>query len=224
MVKKQPYLYLFLGEDPLSKDIKLKNIKEGLIEPSLEQFNLDILYARESNLRKLQERFLCLPFRAQKRLIVIKDAQALKEDQKEFILNYSRKPSHHLVVILDFTRHDPKDGFVDQLKRYAQLVRFKEFIRPDTFLLCRQINFRKADYALRTLDQLLDNGEKPEWILGGLRYATQRDVVSPPEKRRRLKAILHCDIDIKTGRLKANFALEKLVVSLCAANQSFGKA
>ncbi len=220
MVKKQPCLYLFLGEDSLSKDIKLKNIKQGLFGPLLEQFNSDILYARELTLNKLQERFLCLPFKSQNRLIVIKDAQALKEDSREFILNYSKKPSPQLIVILDFTRHDPRDEFISRLTRSAQVFRFKEFIRPDTFVLSRQINSRHADYALRTLNQLLNNGEKPEWILGGLRYATQRDVAAPLEKRRRLKAILHCDIDIKTGRLKANFALEKLVVSLCGVGQS----
>lgn len=215
MVKRIPAVYLFLGQDSLSKDVKLKNIKQEFLNPALEQFNSDILYAKELTLKKLQERFLGLPLKAQKRLIVIKDAQALKEDLQNFILKYVSRPSPQLVLVLDASHYSPKGEFINRLTRFACVCRFKEEIQPDTFVLSRQINFRKADYALRTLSRLLNNGEKPEWILGGLRYATERDAVNPLEKRRRIKLLLNCDTDIKTGRLKAVFALERLVVSLC---------
>ncbi len=216
MVNRVPSLYLFLGQDSLSKDLKLKNIKQAILGPALEPFNADILYGRELTLEKLQERFLALPLKAAKRLMVIRDAQALKEELREFILNYALKPSPGLVLILDFALTDSRSEFIQRLKRHAQVVQFKENVQPDTFLLSRLINLKKADYALRVLNQLLNNAEKPEWILGGLRYVSERDVVNPQEKRKRLKLLLHCDMEIKTGRLKPRFALEKLVVGLCS--------
>ncbi len=64
--------------------------------------------------------------------------------------------------------------------------------------------------------RLLENGERPERILGGLRYAVEKTTYHPLESKKRLKFLLNCDTDIKTGRLKAEFALERLVVALCA--------
>jgi len=215
MVKQGPAIYLFLGQDSLSKDTKLKSIKQEILKSNIEQFNLDILYARELSLKDLQERLLSFPMAAQKRIVVIRNAQALKKDLQEFILQYAKKPLAQIVLILDVSRYDLKDQFLNRIMRLSEVVRFKDNIQPDAFALARQVNLKKADYALRTLNQLLNNGEKPEWILGGLRYATERDIVHPLEKRKRLKLLLACDIDIKTGKLKPAFALEKLIVSLC---------
>lgn len=215
MVNKTPAVYLFLGQDSLAKDLKLKSIKQSLLNPGTEDFNFDVLYARDLSLKLLQERLLSIPANAAKRIVVIRAAQALKKDLQEFILGYVKKPLAHVVLILDAERYDIRDQFIGRTAKAAQLVRFKDNIEPDTFVLARQINLRKTAYALKTLNQLLDNGEKPEWILGGLRYATERDVVHLPEKKKRLKLLLSCDVDIKTGKLKPVFALEKLIISLC---------
>jgi DNA polymerase III delta subunit len=211
-------VYLFVGEDNISKDIKLNKLKQDTLPKEVEHFNLDTLYAKELTLRDLQEKLLCLPVKAKKRLIVIKYAEALREDAKEFLINYVKKPYPKIILVLDISRTQPKDEFINRILKYTHVFRFKEPIRIDTFTLSRQIDLRKPDYALKILSQLLKNGEKPERILGGLRYCWERDAHYSLEMRRRLKLLLECDIDIKTGRLKPAFALEKLVVSLCLKN------
>jgi len=65
------------------------------------------------------------------------------------------------------------------------------------------------------LAQLLKNGERPEMIMGGLRYAWEKSPLSPVDLKLKLKALLDCDIDIKTGRLQPDFALENLIIRLC---------
>ena len=221
MVKKESPTYLFIGQDSLSKDIKLKTLRQEFLKPDIEQFNLDISYARELSLKDLQEKLLCLPVRTKKRIIVIKGAGELKENIKEFIFNYVKKPYAWVILVLDINRQEPRDEFLSRISKYAQAYYFKEIIPPDTFMLVRQIDLRRPDYALRLLSQLLQNGERPERILGGLRYAWERNLSHPLEKRKRLRLILNCDIDIKTGRLKACFALEKLVVNLCCLSKAF---
>lgn len=213
-------IYLFCGQDSFSKDIKLKQLKEKFLAKDIEDFNLDILYAKELNLRVLQERILCLPIKAGKRIIIIKDAQELKEDSKEFLLNYAKASHPAILLILDVNRQDPKDEFIKRLSRCAQIFRFQENRPLDTFILSRYIDAKKTDYALRILSQLLENGEKPERILGGLRYSCQVSNFEPFKARKKLKLLLDCDIEIKTGRLKPDFALEKLVVSLCCLDKS----
>ena len=61
MVKKESSVYLFIGQDTLSKDARLKKLKEEFLSPHTQYFNLDVLYAKELDLKDLQERLLCLP-------------------------------------------------------------------------------------------------------------------------------------------------------------------
>lgn len=209
-------LYLFTGQDSFSKDIKLKSIKKEFFAKDIEDFNLDVLYAADLTLIGLQERLLCLPFKAKKRIIVIKEAQALKAEIKDFLLKYVKKLLNQqlILLILDINRQDPKDEFIKHISRYSKVLRFQESPPLNTFMLSRQIDLKRTDYALRLLSQLLQNGEKPERILGGLRYSWQKNAF-------RLKLLLNCDIDIKTGRLKPEFALERLVVHLCSLPKEF---
>jgi DNA polymerase III delta subunit len=218
-------VYLFIGQDSLSKDIKLKKIRQEFLTKQTEQFNLDILYAKELSLVGLQERLLSLPVKAKKRIIIIKGAQHLKEDVKEFILRFAKASRPEILLIIDIdssafqkTRPNLKgsqDGFINSIARYGSVFRFREEVRLDAFVLSRQIEQKKTDYSLKVLSQLLSSGEKPERILGGLRYSWQKNITNPLELKKRIRLLLNCDLDIKNGRLKPNFALEKLIVKLC---------
>jgi DNA polymerase III delta subunit len=222
MVNKATPLYLFIGQDSLAKDSKLKQLKQELLAKETEQFNVDTLYARELKLAELQEKILCLPVNAKKRLLVIKGAENLKKELKDFILRYSQRPPSQIVLVLDMDYPEARDEFIGDIVRRAQVYRFREAARLDTFSLSRQIELGKPAYALRVLNQLLENGERPERILGGLRYAWQRSSRGGVlAAKKGLKLLLNCDLDIKTGRLKPNFALEKLVLCLCGMQKSF---
>jgi DNA polymerase III delta subunit len=208
-------VYLLIGQDIAAKEIQLKKIKQEFLPPQLQDFNQDILYAQEITLKDIQERFLSIPLKSAKRIVVIKDAHSLDKESRDFLLAFSKKPNKQLILVLDFTQYDYKDEFIKEICAYARLLRFKETVNPDTFALNRQIELRKTDSALRLLNQLLKNGEAPERILGGLRYAWEKQDIQSLIGRRKLKLLLGADLEIKTGRLRPAFALEKLVISLC---------
>lgn len=215
MVVNAHMLYLFQGPDSPSKDSQLKAIRKEFLPKDTEQFNLDILYARDLNLSSLQEKCLTLAVNSKYRLIIIKDAQNLKNDVKEFLLSYAKNPYNHILLILDVNKPDKKDEFLSKLSRFAKVFQFKEEQRVDGFNLNRQIMLKRADNALKILNQLLQNGEKPERLLGALRYAWEHESAGIREKRMAFSLLLKCDSQIKTGQLKPTFAIEKLVVSLC---------
>ena len=208
-------VYLFIGDDVLSKDAQLKKIRQEFLARGTEQFNFDILYAKEIILKDLQETLLRLPVNNPRRIVVIKNAEHLKEESKEFLLKYAKSPYKQVILILDINRTEKKDGFINSVYRFTKAIRFKETKQLDTFFLSRQIDLNRPDLALRVLNQILKEGERPERILGGLRYAWERGIAHPVEMKRRLKLLLNCDLEIKTGKLKPGFALEKLVISLC---------
>lgn len=210
-------IYLFLGQDVSSKDIKLKAIKQEFLAKDYHQFNCDTLDARELVLPVLQEKMLTLPFKSPQRIIIIKNAAALKDNIKEYLIKYAKKPLAHLILVLDADSEDNKNEFIKGILGLCRVCWFRTYPKADTFVLGRCIQAKKAEAALKLLNQLLDNGEKPERILGGLRYTWEKE--QSVESKRRLKSLLDCDIDIKTGRLKPEFALEKLVIRLCVGSR-----
>lgn len=209
-------VYIFIGQDNPAKEIQLKKIKQEYLAKDLEQFNLDVIYSREAKLKSVQEIFLNLPVKAGKRIILVKDAGSLPKDCQEFIGRYILAPVNHIVLVMEFEHFDRKDGFLNSACRNGRVIRFKEALQDDTFSLARQIESGQIAQALGVLTRILKDGERPERILGGLRYSWEKQGGKLAESRRRLAALLQCDIDIKKGRLKPAFALEKLVISLCA--------
>jgi len=213
-------VYLLIGQDVQAREIQLSKIKQEFLPKELQDFNLDTLYAKEISLKDIQERFLAMPLKSARRIIVIKDAGCLNEACRTFLMAYALKPNKQLVLVLIFEHYDYQDDFIKGVSRSAKVIRFKEAVNPDTFVLSRQIELKNPDFALRILNQLLRNGEAPERILGGLRYAWEKQGIQGSEARRKLKLLLGCDVEIKTGRLKPAFALEKLVVGLCGFSQT----
>lgn len=215
MVAPDPCLYLLTGQDTLSKDAIIQRLKEEFLNKDTRDFNSDVFYGRDLELSGLQERLLALPVGAKKRMVVVREAQNLKDDARKFLLKYIKKPHRQVILVLDSRDSSAADKFLREFSRYARVLRFKEAARIDTFSLSRCIDSRRTAQALGVLSQLLKNGEKPEFILGGLRYAWENTLHGPVEKKKKLAYLLRCDIEIKTGRLRPDFALERLVVSLC---------
>jgi len=213
-------VYLLIGADIQAKEIQLKKIKQEFLPPDLPDFNFDTLYAKEINLKDIQERCLAIPLKSLKRILVIKDAHSLNAESRDFLVTYVQKPHKQLILVLDFPRYDYKDEFIKSISGQAKIMRFQETVNPDAFALSRQIELKKADLALRLLSQLLKNGEAPERILGSLRFAWERQNMQTRQAKKKLKLLLTCDIEIKTGRLKPAFALEKLIISLCGFTQA----
>lgn len=207
--------YLFVGEDDFSKDIKLKKIKQELFSPELEPFNFEIFYSKDLILRTLQERLLILPIKAKQRLILIKDIPHLSSDIKEFLLSFLKKPFSHVSLVLDARDIDEGKQFFNRISRLVRVINFHRSREINPFTLTDHIRYKRIRQAMRILSQLLLQGERPEMILGAIRYQLDRERLNLSERKRKLGFLLNCDIDIKRGRLKPRFALERLVIQLC---------
>ncbi len=212
MVAGDILVYVFAGEDSAAKNLRLNQLKETFLPPDTRAFNFDVFYGDDLDLHSLQERILSIPVNAPRRMIVLKNAGALPSAAKKFVSAYAPGANKSILLVADFERFDPKDAFQSSLCRAGRLIRFGEAPHTDAFILAGQLRSGRAAEALGVLHSLIESGEKPERILGGLRYSCAKW-----ENRRSaaaFKEILRCDLQIKTGRLKPLFALERLVVTL----------
>ncbi|MFA6383773.1 MAG: hypothetical protein WCY10_00215 [Candidatus Omnitrophota bacterium] len=220
MVKKDR-IYLVTGHDVPAKDKALKEIKSKYLSVLTEQFNLDTVYAKDVILQDLQEKLLYMAVSAGHRMVVIKQASALKKDCKEYLEKYVQSPNPAVILVLEMEAFDRKDRFSAIVSAHATTLQFRQEIHKTTFALADEIRSGKPAASLNILHQLLKNGQKPELILGGLRAGLSRNAADIAAMRKLNKLLLECDLAIKTSMLKPAFALERLVVSLCCFKQAF---
>jgi len=224
MVRKQPSVFLFLGQDTPSKDRALSQIKQENLTSDTRDFNFDILHCqdREFSLQALQEKLLYHAAASAQRLVVLKGIEKAKTEVKKFLSAFVKQIPAGLVLVLDAERSNPRDEFLKSLEGYSQVMRFREEELPNTFALGRLIDARKAAQSLEVLHKLLDSGEKPERIMGGLRASWQRYPPPPAALKLRMKLLLKTDTAIKTGKIKPLFALERMIVALCSLGDLSG--
>ncbi len=92
--------YYVCGEDDFQKDDAVKQLVEAAVEPAMRDFNMEVLRAQELDSKSLDAALSALPMLADRRILVIKDASALKKDARKILDRYLVKPSSDVLVIL----------------------------------------------------------------------------------------------------------------------------
>lgn len=217
-------LYLFIGEDEPAKQEKIHSLKSELLKKGFEDFNYEALDAKELTLPTLKEALSRLPVESPQRIMVIKDVFRLQDALKDYFTAQIEKLPKDLIIILE-AAVIPKaeSAFFNKISKYGKVIPFKTKEKINAFGLARAIERKDADSALNMLVDLFRNGEKPERILGALRYQfvksdssfTAPDSLKLKEKKEKVSLLLETDLNLKTGKVKPEFALEALVVKLC---------
>ncbi|MFZ2385775.1 MAG: hypothetical protein WBE75_06205 [Candidatus Omnitrophota bacterium] len=218
MVAGDILVYVFAGDDASGKSIHLNQLKETFLPADIRAFNYDVFYGNELVLQSFQERLLSIPVNSPRRMIVLKNAGALSAAARKFVSDYAAAAHKSVLLVVDFERFDPKDTFFSSLCGHGRLFRFSEEQHTDAFALAGLMRSGRAADALKALHKLIEGGEKPERILGGVRYSCRK--WEAERSAAAFKEILRCDLEIKTGRLKPLFALERLIITLSRRFQS----
>ena len=217
-------LYLFIGEDEPAKQEKIHSLKSELLKKGFEDFNYEALDAKELTLPILKEALSRLPAESPQRIMVIKNIFRLPDELKDYFTAQMEKLPKDLSIILEASVIPKEESaFFNKISRYGKVIPFKTKEKINAFGLARAIERKDADSALNMLIDLFRNGEKPERILGALRYQfvksdfsfTAPDSLKLKEKKEKVSLLLETDLNLKTGKVKPEFALEALVVKLC---------
>jgi hypothetical protein len=211
-------VYILLGQDTARKNAAVLRLTDESVPRGCgtQCFDSDICWGHDATLAGVQEALMRLPAQGSKRMVVIKEAQDLKPQIRDFLAASEQKDDPRLILVLDFSRHDQKDPFLAKLMPRAKVLRTREEARYTAFDLSRHIESKHPGESLLVLHELLRKGERPELIMGALRSACERRTPDPKALKKKIRALLACDSAIKTGRSKPVFALERLVVILCS--------
>ena len=92
--------YYICGEDDFQKDDALKKLIAAATEPAMRDFNMEARRAQELDSKSLDSALSALPMMADRRVVVIRDASALKKDARKVLDKYLEKPSPDVLVLL----------------------------------------------------------------------------------------------------------------------------
>ena len=84
--------YLFEGEEGYFKEEALKKLREALVSPGYEDFDYEDLSCRDASISHLLESILTLPFRAERRLVVVRDMDSSSPAHGKALIEYLRNP------------------------------------------------------------------------------------------------------------------------------------
>ena len=219
-MQKNDSVYLFLGDDWVSKQRRISRIKQDSVKKDSLNFNIDTFYADEISSDQLKNGLYTLASIGGKRILVVKKIEKLSARDKKLILDFIEKPNPGCILILETEICSAeKDSFLKRVSKLASTVNLKTVKREENvFDLCRMVAQKKNTSALRVLSNLLLSGQKPLKILGGISwYWTNKNITPNPQALKRdIDLLLKTDTNIKTGKIDPRFALEFLVLRLAS--------
>jgi DNA polymerase III subunit delta len=92
--------YYICGEDDFQKGDALKQLIDAGTEPGTRDFNMEVRRAQEMDSKSLDAALSALPMMADRRVVVIRDASALKKDARKVLDRYLAKPSPDVMLLL----------------------------------------------------------------------------------------------------------------------------
>ncbi|MBN2008413.1 DNA polymerase III subunit delta [candidate division KSB1 bacterium] len=119
-------VYLLHGEEKFSLDEVAAKIIDACIDESVKDFNFDIFYGSESDSGKILDVAKSYPMMAQRRTVVVKEANKLAAAHLGYLAAYAESPVKTTCLILIFPVSGSKGKAFAALKKNAVECEFKQ--------------------------------------------------------------------------------------------------
>lgn len=119
-----PVIYLFGGE-PFLQQKTLQQIEKAVLDPGSEDFNLHIFHGKGVAIEQVMDAAMTFPAFAEKRLVVVKDAQSLSTSDLEELLSYIENPMDTTCLVFSGEKIDSRRKFFKILKKNDALLELK---------------------------------------------------------------------------------------------------
>lgn len=178
--------YLFLGEEDFLKKEAVEKLKARFLDSSTEDLNYGIFYAREKDfsINALLDSLNTMPFLSKKRLIVLKDADALSASNAKSVLSYLENPRESSIFVIESRLAAIKGGFILELSKLAHLIYFRKLkdMALNNWLFKRAAAFKKK-ISPEAISAIKENIPNDLTMLSGaidnlVLYTGQRTVIT----------------------------------------------
>ncbi len=103
-LKKRVYhpIYLLQGEEPYCIDQVSDYIEKNVLHESERGFNQTIFYGKDTEVRTIVETSLRYPMMAEKQVIIVREAQSLREKDLGDMAPYAEKPMLSTILVINY--------------------------------------------------------------------------------------------------------------------------
>lgn len=92
--------YYICGEDEFQKEGAMKKLIAAALDPTVRDFNLDVLRAQDVDPKSFDGIVSSMPMMADRRVVVIRDASALRKEARKSVERFLGKPSPDVLLLL----------------------------------------------------------------------------------------------------------------------------
>lgn len=132
-------VYLLYGEETYIRDEVINMFRDKLLPPEVQDFNLDILDGRETAPDVIATLAATLPFMAEKRVVIVKEAEFFKSRRKnkdenaevekspageQVLLDYLNAPATSTCLVFSTGAVDKKKKLYKAIEKNGQVVEF----------------------------------------------------------------------------------------------------
>lgn len=102
ILKRNPQggAYYICGEDEFQKEDAMKRLIASSLDPSVRDFNLDVLRAQDVDAKSFEGIVSSLPMMADRRVVVIRETSALKKEARKSVERFLAEPPQDVVLLL----------------------------------------------------------------------------------------------------------------------------
>src|SRR4051812_26559405 len=105
-------LYWIHGRERFLVDRAVARLKEKVLDPRTRDFTYDLLYAKEAGPGRILTASRTLPMMARRRLVIVRDADALDAKQLDQLASYVAEPSPETCLVLVAEKVDQRLKFI----------------------------------------------------------------------------------------------------------------
>lgn len=117
--------YLFLSDNAYEKNKAIKLIAETFIpDAKKREVSMETLYSGELDGFALEEKLTNLGFFSSEKIIVLKEAEKMEDDVKEFLTGYLKNPLKTTCLIIDSAEAKPQTIFYKNLEKMTECYTF----------------------------------------------------------------------------------------------------
>lgn len=135
-------LYYFYGDESYYIDQLTKSVEEHALNPGEESFNKAVVYGADADAGKLLNELRSFPMMAERRLVVLREAQRMHKTVLEKLTAYFEKPSDTTVFVMAF-----KGGKIDGRSKAFKLIKEKGVVFESKPLYDNQVGAWITQYV-----------------------------------------------------------------------------
>lgn len=118
-------LYLFHGEEDFFVEEAVDRVVDAVLKGQDRSFNLDVLSAGEVDPREIVARASAFPMMADRRVVVVRDAEKFADKEIELMLRYVEHPSPTTCFIVAASKADMRRKLFLALKKKGMAIEFR---------------------------------------------------------------------------------------------------